>query len=435
MKTKRGYDDDGYPPVTKVARRTGDDSVKGGYRRSVASQENRIWYPNMRFGQGMPPKEIFRDMPGTRRNPRIFWLSKPEWYDWKEKLDLSGREMLSYRLQHELIARRECLRFGWCYVWIRKELHSTTDKGKRITVPHITVYLGTSYRYQLEGHWYCYENERRPGYPIAIMEDGDAKLPARFPSRHLYAVISEDTQDQLLPREWTPKFQPPRLEVFNPIFREPIPEMPMRTSSAPKFPLGTSNWSQKSSINTTSVSPEPRALRLLGKAQDYNLRTTLESFQQKYSTGSYLSTSPTRHVKGQTNGKGNRNPAAVGHGELVNDGYHGKSSEEPAGSASRSLVDNAREDHARESPRMDVTPTGLKGLNPPTCPRAMLASTKSGTRAPDSSPWLDRYEMDPGYTRYPTGPGRRIAPYDVGPDTPSTFSRGDMGNMYSRAQA
>lgn len=245
---------------------TGRSNTLGMHRDKIRKQWNRVWHPGKPFGLGRKLQDPVSGPAGTRRNPRIIWQCHPKKYDWHQKLHLTEEQKYRYVRRHEEIARQECLRWGWRYVLIRKELHSTNKEGK-LTDPHITVYLSmTPNSIQVEGHWFCYESRRMPGYPIAIMRDGDVALPKRVPSRELYP-IGYGLRNEYLPEEWESSHRPPTAATFAPAFKRPVPQVDFT------HPVLTQAVASKPNLIASSLSEREATAMRTGKIMQSTLQT------------------------------------------------------------------------------------------------------------------------------------------------------------------
>lgn len=203
-------------------------------RKRALKQWNSVWQPNRPFGDGFLLDKVLTlhqhrklsngtlPLGGTPEDPVIYWTSKPKDHDWKTA-GLKEAEMDHYEERHNAIAKQECLKWGWRYVIIRKEIHLHTNKGKKKCDPHITIYLSmTPDRVQMQGHWFCLEDPQRPGCPTNMMEDGTVQTPKTVPSRELYPVGQAGRQ--YLPG-YEPAHRPPTATAFAPALKTTIQEL------------------------------------------------------------------------------------------------------------------------------------------------------------------------------------------------------------------
>ena len=215
-----------------------------------------LWEPGAKLSIGEGHKDKQAKRVPTRENPYIIWYSNPRKYEWKD-MGLDPGQMRDYYNRHMAIAKQECLRWGWTYVVIRKELHKTTGKelDKRPCDPHITVFLSTTAgHYQVEGHWFCKENKEKPLYPDEIMPDWTVHRPLPIRSRPIRSR-------PIRPRPIRPR----------PIPSRPIPSRDLYLMGQPPFNLSlpeertvplpvsasSSSSTAASSVPATAPSPAP----------------------------------------------------------------------------------------------------------------------------------------------------------------------------------
>ena len=236
-----------------------------------SSNKGDPWTPKAKLSVGISHTlELHRYQdPGavaTREEPWIYWTSKPRSYDWKRKLKLSPDQMNECEKRHEDLAKQECLRWGWKYVIIRKELHSTTGKGRyrRPCDPHITVYLSMEpEHHQVEGHWFCEPDKQEPWCPDGLVPDGAVYRPLGVPPRELF-LMGSPPFNQSLPDEWqvplpVPASSSPSTAASPTPAASPSPTPSTTTSSVPTTPSSPVpvSPSPSASVPATPSSPAP----------------------------------------------------------------------------------------------------------------------------------------------------------------------------------
>ncbi|KAL4928183.1 uncharacterized protein BDV17DRAFT_291927 [Aspergillus undulatus] len=116
---------------------------------------------------------------GSMEDPCVMWLCSP--VD-----DPAGRVKTV-----EALCRQACLEKGMRKIWIRMGDHNTTQAfGLSVTDtrgagvqksfsrcdPHITVYMGNSYKYRYDGHIFVAYSKDSPELPVRFAEKKDREL-------------------------------------------------------------------------------------------------------------------------------------------------------------------------------------------------------------------------------------------------------------------
>ena len=218
------------------------------------------WTPKAKLSVGKKHSLREAGQYGTRENPLIDWTSEPEKYDWA-RLQLTTDQMNECKKRHEDLARQECLKWGWKYVVIRKELHSTTGKGSYVRPcdPHITVYLSMEpEHHQVEGHWFCKPDKQKPWCPDGLVPDWTVYRPIPIRSRELF-LMGAPPFNQTLPRRW--RVPPPVSASSSPsTAASPTPAAspsPAPSTTASSVPATPSSPAPVSPSPSTSVPATP----------------------------------------------------------------------------------------------------------------------------------------------------------------------------------